>query len=142
VSEGGQNDDQQRLSKLQRKRAHCRRHPNLARARIAVKAFRILVPCQLPILEGQAANVPAMKLNELAERAHARIVPKRGHARIVPRPLGRVVSNARAHGFERSLPEQAIDKRRCGRVIRDEPVFARERNPESAEVREVCQAVA
>ena len=75
----------------------------------------------------------AMKSNKLAKRAHARIVPWRS--------VG-LVSNARAHRFERSLPEQAIDKRRCRRMISHEPVVARERDPESAEVRQVCQAVA
>ena len=77
--------------------------------------------------------MPAMKSHELAERAHARIVSRR--------PV-RVVSNARAHRFERSLPEQAIDKRDCRSVIKHEPVVSRERHPESAEVREISQAVA
>jgi len=95
--------------------------------------FPILVPCRLAIVEGKPANVPAMKANELAKRAHAHVVSRR---------LVRFVSNARAHCFERSLPEQAIDKRRPRRMITDEPVVARERHSESAEVREICQAVA
>ncbi len=65
--------------------------------------------------------MPAMKSNKLAKCAHARIVPRR---------LISVVSNPRAHGLERSLPEQAIDKRRRGRLIIDEPVVPCERNPE------------
>jgi hypothetical protein len=77
--------------------------------------------------------MPAMQSNELAERAHPRIVP-RGPVR--------VVSNALAHRFERSLPEQTIDKRDRGSMIKHEPVVSRERHPESAEVREICQAVA
>ncbi len=76
--------------------------------------------------------MPAMKSNELAERAHARIVPRR--------PV-RVLSNARAHRFERSLPEQTIDKRGRGGVIEHEPVVSRERHPESAELGEISQAV-
>jgi hypothetical protein len=131
VGETGQNDDQQRLSELQRKCADCRPYPDLARARFAVWAIRILVPCRLPIAEGEATNMSAMKSNKLAKRAHARIVPRRG-----------VVSNARAHRLERSLPEKAIDKRRRRRMISHEPVVSRERLPESAEVRQVCQAVA
>ena len=77
--------------------------------------------------------MPAMKSNKLAKCAHARIVPRR---------LISVVSNPRAHRLERSLPEQAIDKRRRGRLIIDEPVVPCERNPELAEIREICQAIA
>jgi hypothetical protein len=77
--------------------------------------------------------MPAMKSNELAERPHARIVPRRGV---------RVVSNARAHRFERSLPEQTIDKRGRSGMIKHEPVVSRERQPESAEVRKISQTVA
>ena len=98
----------------------------------AAGAFRVLVPCRLPIVEGQATNMSAMKSNELAKRAHARIVASR--------PVC-VVSNARAHRFERSLPEQAIDKRRRRRMIEHEPVVSRERHPELAQVREVGQTV-
>jgi hypothetical protein len=74
-----------------------------------------------------------MKSNELAERARPRIVPRR--------PVC-VLSNARAHRFERSLPEQTIDERGRRSMIKHEPVVARERHPESAEVREISQAVA
>jgi hypothetical protein len=98
-----------------------------------VGAVRIFVPYRLPIVQGQAANMPAMKSNELAERAHARIVPGRAV---------RLLSNARAHRFERSLPEQTIDKRGRSGMIKHEPVVSRERHPESAEVREISQTVA
>jgi hypothetical protein len=77
--------------------------------------------------------MPAMKSNELAERVHAHIVPRR--------PV-RTVSNARAHRFERSLPEQTVDKPDRRSMIEHEPVISRERHPESAEVREICQTVA
>jgi hypothetical protein len=97
-----------------------------------VGAVRIFVPYRLPIVQGQATNMPAMKSNELAERADARVVPRR--------PV-RVLSNARAHRFERSLPEQTIDKRGRGGVIQHEPVVSRERHPESAELSEISQAV-
>jgi hypothetical protein len=98
-----------------------------------VERFRILVPCRLAIVEGKPANMPAMKTNELAKRAHTRIVPRR---------LLCAVSDSRAHRFERRLPEQAIDERSRRRLIADKPVVTRERRPESAEVREICQAVA
>jgi len=133
VGETGQNDNQQRLPKLQGKRADGRSHASFAHARIAVGAVRMIVPCRLPIVQGQAANMPAMKSNELAERAHPRIVPRL--------PV-RVVPNARAHRFERSLPEQTVDKRRRGGMIEHESVVSRERHSESAEVREVSHAVA
>ncbi len=132
MGEPGQNDDQQRLSELQRKHADGRSHASLAHARIAVGAVRIFVPYRLPIVQGQAANMPAIKSNELAERAHARVVPRRAV---------RVLSNARAHRFERSLPEQTIDKRGRSGMIKHEPVVSRERHPELAEVREISQAV-
>ena len=76
--------------------------------------------------------MPAIKSNELAERAHASIVPRRA-ARVLP--------NARAHRFERSLPEQTIDKRGRSGMIEHEPVVSRERHSESAELREISQAV-
>jgi len=65
----------------------------------------------------------AVKSNELAKRAHARV--------IASRPVG-VASNATTHRFQRSLPEQAINKRRCGRMIHHEPVVSRQRRAESA----------
>jgi hypothetical protein len=133
MGEPGQNDDQQRLSELQRQRADRRRHPDLACARVAVEAFRAVVPRELPILESEATNMPAMQSNELAKRAHARIVPRRS--------IG-IVLNSRAHRFERSLPEQPIDKRGGRRLIRDEAVVSRQRRSESTEVGEICQAVA
>jgi hypothetical protein len=133
VGETGQNDNQQRLSELQGKRADGCGHAGLAHARIAVRAVRIFVPCRLPIVQGQPTNMPAMKSNELAERAHTCIVRRR--------PV-RVASNARAHCFERSLPEQAIDKRDRRGMIKHESVVSRERHPESSEVGEICQAVA
>ena len=132
MGETRQNDDQQRLSELQRKQADGRSHASLAHARNAMGAVRIFVPCHLPIVQGQAANMPAIKSNELAERAHASIVPRRA-ARALP--------NARAHRFERSLPEQTIDKRGRSGMIEHEPVVSRERHPKSAELREISQAV-
>ena len=133
VGESGENDDQQRFSELQRQHADCRRHANPARGRFAVRALRILVPSGLPIVEGQATNMPAMKSNKLAKRAHARVTASR--------PVG-VASNASTHRFQRSLPEQTIDKRRRRRMIDHEPVVSRQRHPKSAQVREVGQTVA
>jgi hypothetical protein len=125
VGETGQNDDQQRLSELQRERADCRRHADLARARLAVGVFPILVPPKLPIVEGEATNMPAMKTNKLAKGADAGIVVSRSVF---------VVSNVRAYSFECGLPEQPIDKRGRRSLIRHEPVIARQRHPELAEV--------
>ena len=77
VGETGQNDDQQRLSKLQGERADCSRHADLARARLAVSVFPIVVPPELPIVEGEATNMPAMKTNKLAKGADAGVVASR-----------------------------------------------------------------
>jgi hypothetical protein len=133
VGETGQDDDQQRLSQLQRERADCRRHADLARARPDVGAFPILIPAELPIVESEATNMSAMKSNELAKGADAPIVASRSVC---------TVSNARAYGFERGLPEQTIDKRGRRSVIRHEPVVARQRNPELAEVIEIARSIA
>ena len=133
VGETGQDDDQQRLSQLQRERAHCRRHADLARARIALGVFPILIPAELPIVEGEAANMPAMKSNELAKGADAGVVASR--------PV-RVGSNALAHRFERGLPEQAIDQRGRRSLIKHEPVVARQRHPELAEVSKIAWTIA
>jgi hypothetical protein len=133
VGETSQNDDQQGLSELQRKRPDCRRHADLAPARFAVGAFRILVPCWLPIVEGQATNMSAMKSNKLAKRAHARLVA---------RWSVRVVWSARAHRFERGLPEQAINKRDRRSMVKDEPVISRQRHAELAQVRQIAQTIA
>jgi hypothetical protein len=96
VGETGQDDDQKRLSQLQRQRADRRRHADLTCARLAVGVFPILVQAKLPIVEGEAANMPAMESNELAKGADAGVVAS---------PSVWVVSNVRAYCFERSLPE-------------------------------------
>ena len=75
----------------------------------------------------------AMKLNELAKGAHARIVASRSVC---------VVLNACAYRFERRLPEQAIDKRDRRSLIKHEPVITRQRHPELAQVRQVAQSIA
>jgi hypothetical protein len=133
VGEPGQNDDQQWLSELQRERADCRRHADLARARLAVGAFPILIPPELPIVEGEATDMPAMKSNKLAKGADARIVASRSVL---------VVSNLRAYRFERGLPEQTVDKRGRRSMIKHEPVVARQRHPELAEVRQIARTIA
>ena len=133
VGEPGQNDDQQRLSELQRERADGCRHADLAGARLAVAVFPILIPAKLPIVEGEATNMSAMKANKLAEGADARIVASRSV---------RVVSDALADRFERGLPEQTIDKRRRRSMIKHELVVARQRHPELAEVRQIAGTIA
>ena len=75
----------------------------------------------------------AMKSNKLAKRAHARIAGSR--------PVS-VVSNAGADRFERSLSEQAINKRCRRSQIKHEPVVSRQRHPELAQVRQVAQMIA
>src|SRR5580698_367200 len=77
VGETGQNDDQQWLSQLQWERADCRRHADLTRARSAVSVFPIVVPPELPIVEGEATNMSAMKTNKLAKGADAGVVASR-----------------------------------------------------------------
>ncbi len=133
MGETGQNDDQQRLSELQRERADCRRHADLARAPLAVGAFPILIPAELAIVEGQATNMSAMESNELAKRADPSVFASR---------LLCAVSNALAYRFQRSLSEQTIDERgRCS-MIKHEPVVARQRHPELAEVIEIARTIA
>ena len=75
----------------------------------------------------------AMKSDKLAKRAHACIFASRQVF---------VGSNARAHRFQRSLSEQAINKRDRGRMISHEPVISRQRYPELAQVRRVGQTIA
>ena len=133
MGETSQNDDQQRLSELQRERADRRRHADLARVRFVASDLRILVPSRLPIVEGKTTNMSAMKSDKLAKRAHARIFARRQVC---------VVSNPRAHRFQRSLSEQAINKRGRGRMINHEPIISRQRHPELAQVRQVGQTVA
>ena len=96
MGETGQNDDQQWLSQLQWERADCRRHADLTRARSAVGAFPILIPAEIPVVEGKTTNMPAMKTNKLAKGADAGIVAS---------PSVFVIPNVRAYRFERSLPE-------------------------------------
>jgi hypothetical protein len=133
VAETGQDDDQQWLSELQRERADRRRHADLARARLAAGVFPILIPPKLPIVEGEATNMSAMKTNKLAKGADASIVASRSVF---------VVLNVRAYRFERSLSEQTIDKRGRRGMIRHEPVVARQRHPELAEVRQIARTIA
>jgi len=77
--------------------------------------------------------MPAMKTNKLAKGADARIVASRSVF---------VVSNVRAYRFECGLPEQPIDKRGRRSMIRHEPVIARQRHPELAEVRQIAWTIA
>jgi hypothetical protein len=133
VSETSEHDNQQRLSELQRQRADGRRRADLVRPRLAAAAFCTLVPCRLAVIKGEAANMSAMKSNKLAKRAHARIAASR--------PVS-VVSNAGAHRFERSLSEQAINKRCRRSLIKHEPVVSRQCHPELAQVRQVAQMIA
>jgi hypothetical protein len=75
----------------------------------------------------------AMKSNKLAKSADARIVAIRSVC---------VESNVCAHRFERSPPEQAVNKRDRRSVIKHEPVVSRQRHPELSQVRQVAQIIA
>jgi hypothetical protein len=74
----------------------------------------------------------AVKPNKLAKRAYARVAASC--------PVG--ASNVSTHRFQRSLSEQAIDKRRRRLMIDHEPIVPRQRHAESAQVRVVGQTVA
>lgn len=133
VGESGENDDQKSFSELQREHADRRRHADPSRRRLAVRILRMLVPAWFPIVIGQATNMAAVKSNELSKGAQARITVGR---------LVSLASNAFTHRFQRSLPEQAIDERRRRRMVDHEPVVSRQRNAESAQVREIGQRLA
>ena len=77
--------------------------------------------------------MPAMNSNKLAKGADAGVVASRSV---------RVVSNVRTYGFERGLPEQTVDERGRRSMIKHEPVVARQRRPELAEVRQIARTIA
>ena len=120
-----QNDNQQRLSELQRQRTDGNGHVDPAGRRSVASAFCTLVPPGFPFVEDQAARVAAIEPNKLAEGAHARI--------FVSMPSG-VTGGSCVHRLERSLPEQAIHKRGCSRMIEHEPTVLGQGQPESAQV--------
>lgn len=133
MGEARQNDDQQRLSKLQGQQADRGRHACSAHRRFPLTDLRVLVPSRFPVVQGQATNMSAVKSNKLPKGAHPPI--------FAACPLG-VVRDAPADCFQGSLPEQAIDQRRRRRLIEHEPVVPRQSHPESAQIREVSQIVA
>ena len=120
-----QNDNQQRLSELERQRADGAGHVDAAGRRSVASAFCTLVPPGFPFVEGQATRVSAIKSNKLAEGAHARIC--------VSMPSG-VRGGSRVDRLERSLPEQTIHQRGCSRMIEHEPTVLGQGQPESAQV--------
>ena len=73
MGESGENDDQKSFPELQREQADGRRRADPSRERFAVRALRILVPAWLPIVVGEAANMAAVKSNELGKGANARV---------------------------------------------------------------------
>ncbi|HEY1453256.1 MAG TPA: hypothetical protein VGF57_07310 [Roseiarcus sp.] len=75
----------------------------------------------------------AIKSDELAKCTYAPI--------FASMPSG-VAADATIYRLERSLPEQAIDKRTGSRMIEHEPIVSRQGQPESAQIREVGQTVA
>ncbi|HEX9169721.1 MAG TPA: hypothetical protein VF886_12480 [Roseiarcus sp.] len=75
----------------------------------------------------------AIESDELAKRTNAAIFA------ILP---SSVTAGGRVHRLERSLPEQAFDKRVRGSMIEHEPIVPRQGQPESAQIREVNQTVA
>jgi hypothetical protein len=132
VGKARQNDNQQRLSELERQRADSSGHADPAGGCPAASAFRALVPSRFPFVEGQATHMPAIKSDKLAKRTHAAI--------FASMPSG-VMADGRVHSLERSLPEQAFDKRSRSRMIEHEPIVSREGQRESAQIREVGQTV-
>jgi len=65
---------------------------------------------------------------------------ERARACVFATPV-RAAPDACAHRFQRSLPEQALDQPRRGRMIKHEPVVSRQSHPESAQIRKVSQTV-
>ena len=126
-----QNDNQQRLSELKRQRADSNDHVDPAGRGPAASAFRALVPSRFSFVEGQATNMPAIKSDKLAKRTHAPIFARM--------PSGVI---ADVHRLERSLPEQAFDKRSRGRMIEHKPIVSSQGEPESTQIRQVGQTVA
>ena len=133
MREGAQNNDQQRLSEFQRQRAHCSRYANPAGRRSASSILRVLVPPRFTIVEGQAANMSAIKSNKLAKSMHARVFAK---------PADCLRWSSGVDRFYRSPPEQSFDKRSRSRMVEHESIVSRQRQPESAQVRDVGETVA
>ena len=75
----------------------------------------------------------AIKPNKLAERTHAPV--------FAGRPVC-VKSNSGVDRLHRSLPEQSFDKLSRSRTVAYDPIVPRQRQPESAQVREVGETVA
>jgi hypothetical protein len=75
----------------------------------------------------------AIESNKLAKSAHARVFAK---------PAGRLRWTSGVDRFYRSLPEQSFDKRSRSRMVEHESIVSRQRQPESAQVRDVGEAVA
>ncbi len=125
MGEVRQNDNQQRLSELQRQRADSNGHADPAGRRSAASAFCALVRPGLPFVEDQATHVPAIKPDKLAEPAHAPIFAGKPSS---------VTGDGRVHRLERSLPEQAVHKRGRSRMIEHEAIVSRQGQPEPAQV--------
>ena len=121
MGKAGQNDNQQGLSELNRQRADSRGHSDPAGGSPTASTFCALVPSPFAVVEGQAADVPAIKPHKLAERAHPPIFTSMPSS---------VVAGAWVHCLERSLPEQAFDKCSRSRVIEHEPIVSRQGQPE------------
>ena len=88
---------------------------------------------ELMIVESEPANMPAIKSNKLAERPHTPVFAN---------GPGCVESKSGVDRFHRRLPEQAFDKRGRSRVIEHEAIVSRQRQAESAQVRQVGETVA
>ena len=75
----------------------------------------------------------AIKPNKLAERTHAPVLANW--------PVC-VKSNSGVDRLHRSLPEQSFDKLSRSRTVAHDSIVSRQRQPESAQVREVGETVA
>jgi hypothetical protein len=77
--------------------------------------------------------MPSIKSDKLAKSTHARVFAK---------PAGRLRWSFGVDSFYRSLSEQPFDKRSRSRVIEHESIVSRQRQPESAQVKDVGETVA
>jgi hypothetical protein len=75
----------------------------------------------------------AIKSNKLAKSTQAHVFAKPAHC---------LRWSPGLDSFYRSLPEQSFDKRSRSRMVEHESIVSRQRQPESAQVRDVGETVA
>ena len=132
MGKSGQYDNKERFSELEWQRPDGGGHADPAGCGPSASAVCTLIPSRFSVVEGQATNVPAIKPDELGERAHTAILASTAFC---------ITADACVHRLERSLPEEAFDKRGRSRMIKHEPVVSRQGQPEPAQIREVGKTV-